>query len=195
MALLFRTKLNWTGFVGAPGYTVFHHRAFEADPTGESDQLLNALNIFIGGIRDRLPNVVNVAIDPEFEIIEDSTGVLQEVVSKVAPAAQPGTGGTTYSAPTGAIINWRTGQIRNGRRIRGRTFLVPLASSCFDVDGTLLTLARTDLAAAAETLRTAEGPQLCIYGRPTVGAADGVNGEVVSSSVPDMAAVLRSRRD
>lgn len=195
MARIFRAKINWTGFVGAPGYSVFHARSFEADPTGEATAFRDALNLFINAIRDNLPPVVSLAIDPEIEVLEDTTGVLDDVVQLPSIAPVAGTGLAGYQGPTGAVINWRTGLIRNGRRVRGRTFIVPVSSSKFDTDGTLTAAARTDFQDAANALLGAAGVQLCIYGRPTPGAADGVNGQVISASVPDMAAVLRSRRD
>lgn len=195
MARLFRAKLNWTGFVGAPGYSVFHGLAFEADPTAEATSFRNAVNNFGVAISSNLPNNVSVSVDPDIEVIEDSTGILETVVSTAPVAATLGTGGVAYSAPTGAVINWRTGQIRRGRRMRGRTFVVPLASAAYENNGTLVAAARADLQSAADAFIADAGTQLVVYGRPTPLAADGMNGVVTQASVPDMAAVLRSRRD
>lgn len=195
MATLFRAKVNWTGFVGAPGYSVFHARTFDSNFSGGAVALVTALNGFINGIRDNLPPVVSLRIDPEVEIIEDTTGELVDVSSQVTPASVPGTGLAGYTGPTGAVINWRTGTIRNGRRMRGRTFIVPVSSSKFESDGTLSVAARDDFQLAADALIAAEGVTIVTYGRPTELGNDGIAGDVVSASVPDMAAVLRSRRD
>jgi len=94
-------------------------------------------------------------------------------------------------------VNWRTNQIRNGRRVRGRSFLVPLAGSAFEGNGTLSASTLTSLKSAADTLRTAAGTtQLGVYARPTTkDATDGLWAQVTANTVPDMGAVLRSRRD
>lgn len=195
MALIFRAKINWTGFVGAPGYSVFHARSFEADPANEAAQFKARVNFFAAEIAAVLPNSVTLTTDPEVEQLEDTTGTLTEVVSTPGSAPIAGTGGTTYSAPAGAVVNWTTGQIRNGRRMRGRTFIVPLALAAYEADGTIVASVRNTILTAASNLANAVDTQLCVYGRPTPLAADGMNGRVTGFSVPDMSAVLRSRRD
>lgn len=195
MARIFRARVNWTGFSGAPGYSVFHGLAFEADPLAEATTFSQGINNFLIAIANNLPVSVSVQVDPEVEVLEDSTGTLQEVVTVPTLAATQGTGNTTYSAASGAVVNWRTDFVRNGRRIRGRTFLVPLATASYDTDGTLLPAVRTDILNAATALMDYAGMQLVVYGRPTILDNDGVSGRVTAVSVPDMAAVLRSRRD
>jgi hypothetical protein len=115
------------------------------------------------------------------------------------PAAIVGTAGTTvaYAAALGAVVSWRTGLVRNGRRIRGRTFLVPLSSLAFDNTGTLIPAALTTFNAAAVTLRDQTGiADIGVYARPSApGAADGEWALITGHSIPDMGSILRSRRD
>jgi hypothetical protein len=85
--------------------------------------------------------------------------------------------------------------IINGRRLRGRTFLVPLGSTFYTTDGTPIETARTNIAAAAAVLiANTGGPPLGVWRRPSPSGV-GVLGVATTASVPDKAAVLKSRRD
>jgi hypothetical protein len=77
----------------------------------------------------------------------------------------------------------------NGRQIRGKTFVVPIISSAYFSDGTLDGATVTGLLGPANTF-LATTPHLAIYSRRASASAT-----VTSAAVPDMAAVLRSRRD
>lgn len=185
--------------MGAPGYTNLYFR--NATP-GIIDQAVadNAVlktNVWLGSVATRVPTTVTLTISGTVEVIEDSNGQLQGFINVTAPAARVGTGTGNYSAASGAVSNWYTGTVRNGRRIRGRSFIVPLAGSSLGPDGTLDTASVDNLRAASATLSAASGAaRLVVWGRPTVpGATDGVSAEVITSTVPDKAAVLTSRRD
>lgn len=196
--------MNWTGFPGAPGLSVFHFRDFDTEPgAGLSEAGAQAatdrIDTFITAAIPYLPQGVFLRSDTEVEVIEETTGELQETFS-VTPAAQKAgmmSVANGFAAPSGAVINWRTQGVRNGRRIRGRTFLVPLGAGSYQADGTLSAAAVSGLAAAATALIDTTGsPDLGVYARPTApGATDGNWVVASSATVPDMAAVLRSRRD
>jgi hypothetical protein len=90
-------------------------------------------------------------------------------------------------------VDWITDTITNRRRLRGRTFLVPIAGNAYQTNGTLYDSARTALQTAATAFVAAQSTSFVIYHRGT--GSDGSNGLVTSAFVPDMIAVLRSRRD
>jgi hypothetical protein len=141
---------------------------------------------------------VNLACEADVEQVESTTGELQTVYTATPANAASGTGGTAhYAAAVGAVITWRTGGIRNNRRVRGRTFLVPLYNTVFAADGSLASTTITTLGTAAAALSSSSGsPDLGVWARPTApGASDGEWHVVTSHSIPDMGAVLRSRRD
>src|SRR4029453_14301128 len=133
-----------------------------------------------------------------------------------------------FAAGSGAVVNWKTQNLRINRKIRGRTFMVPYSSAAMDAQGPLKahnppnnrkirgptfmvpyssaamdaqgTLDNTKLTA----VRTATGNMISAFGtsalvvwcRPTTqGGSDGVAATVTGYTIPDMAAVLRSRRD
>lgn len=204
MTELLRISARWSGFSGAPGYTVMHFRDFGSGDGGGGPVIASTataaaarVRTFFDGVKGFLPAAVQVQIEADAEVIEDTTGSLVNSFSTGTNAPVQGTGTGFYSAPTGAVVNWRTSGIRNGRRLRGKTFLVPLATGAFSATGTLSAGTRTALSTAAATLADSTStPDLFVYGRPTAaGAADGVAFAVTSFSVPEIAAVLRSRRD
>lgn len=185
--------------MGAPGYTNLYFR--NATP-GIIDQAVadNAVlktNVWLANIFPRIPTGATLTINGTVEVIEDSDGRLQGFMNVTAPAPRVGTGTGNYSAPSGAVANWYTGTVRNGRRIRGRSFIVPLSGNALGPDGTIDTTSLDSLRTSATTLAAASGAaRLVVWSRPSLpGATDGVSAEVITATVPDKAAVLTSRRD
>lgn len=204
MAPILRVKALWTGFNGAPGYSVFHFRDFTTGEDGfpaDSEALAAAQKVttFFDTFKGYIPRVASIRVESELELIEETTGQMIDIVSITAPAAVSGgaLSATTYSAASGAVVNWRTQGVRNGRRVRGRTFIVPLAGDAYENNGTLASAALTQLRTAADALiAPGTSPDLGVWARPTsAGASDGNWFVANSAFVPDMAAVLRSRRD
>ncbi len=192
---LLRVKARWTGFSGAPGYSIFHFNAFDDGSTVEAQNAANAVRSFFFSINSLLPQAVTVTVDTSVDVLEESTGQLTNIVGVTPPPTVVGMNTGSFSAPTGAVVHWTTGGVRNGRRVRGKTFLVPMAVVIYQNDGTLNTSNVTTITAAAQALIDSADTALVVYGRPTQGAADGVAHVVTGQRVPDMAAVLRSRRD
>jgi hypothetical protein len=201
MATMMKIKARWSGFSGAPGYSVFYFRDFASSGWTPTQATAAAAKVrtFFDSFKLFLPAVVTVTVEPDVEIIEETTGELTDVLTATVGAAITGLASPTekYAAPVGAVVSWRTATVKNGRRIRGRTFLVPLSSGAFDTNGTLTSSAQTTISAAALALRDATSDaDLGIWARPAPGGLGGGEWAVVAShAVPDMGAVLRSRRD
>jgi hypothetical protein len=205
-----RVTINWTGFLGAPGYTNLYFRDFTG--SGEPDQAVAdgavaKVHTWIQAWDDGLPNTVTLTVDPSVEVIEETTGEMTGFFTTVP--GSPNVGGSIgpYSAASGACVNWYTNGIRNGRRIRGRAFMVPIGSNGMENNGTLNGTALTSWRTATAVLIDGTGTgDLGVWARPTpILNPDGTptgehnpDGEwsvVTSYSIPDKAAVLRSRRD
>lgn len=214
MTQMYRVKLKWTGFAGGPGYSVFHFRNFgTGDPENGLTQegasaAAGRVRNFADNIDNLLPPTVTLTVDPEVEIVEDTNGNLLDVyqIDPGTPIVGTGTNVNGYAAAVGAVINWKTSQVRRNRRIRGRTFIVPLSQGCYEQNGSLNNSALSALTTAATTLAasTATEPELGVYARPTrtknsdgtvTETPDGEWATVRTVSVPDMGAILRSRRD
>lgn len=192
---IYRTKIRWSGFTGAPGYSILHFDA-STDPTVAGAQdVYNQTVAFCSDIASNLPSVVSVLAEGAVEVINTPNGDLLDILPVTPSPAAKGiqTGG--FSAATGACITWETGEVKNGRRVRGRTFIVPMTAALYDTDGTLTSGALTDLQNAAGVL-AGSGFSFGIYSRPSSAEAeDGSFHTVSSGRVSDKTAVLRSRRD
>lgn len=201
MSRMMRIKVRWSGYQGGPGYNVLHFAKF-GDDTFTATEATNCAvkaRAFYDAIKAYLPNAVKIDVMPDVDIITDSDGKLYDTLTATPGATVTGTAGAgaQFAAAAGMVVNWRTTQVRNGRRIRGKSFIVPLANTGFAVDGTLDTGLVTAANTAATTLRTAgTDPALVVFARPSgPGATDGSNAIVTAHNIPDMSAVLRSRRD
>src|SRR4029453_7908743 len=103
-----------------------------------------------------------------------------------------------FAAGSGAVVNWKTQNLRNNRKIRGRTFMVPYSSAAMDAQGTLDTTKLTAVRTATGNMISAFGTSaLVVWCRPTTqGGSDGVAATVTGYTIPDMAAGLPPpRRD
>lgn len=184
----------WTGFSGAPGYTNFYFSSVIGEEAAGA--AIQAVNTFWGSVGLMLPSGVRVETESELTVIDEVTGTIEGYeTGDVEGLAYEGNVDQGYSAASGAVINWGTDGVRNGRRIRGRTFIVPLGGDAYQDDGTLTSNRLSSLRSQAESLvANGAGPEFCVWSRP-VGGSGGQFAPIVSSRVPDMAAVLRSRRD
>ena len=201
MGQILRVRARWTGFTGAPGFSNFYFGKDdrEADITvADAIAATDRVNQFIVDIKAQLPNVVQLQVDADCEVLDEVNSSLVDVFDGAPGGAQNGTAGAGgYAAASGAVITWRTAGIRNGRRVRGRTFIVPLYSSKYGADGSLDGATVTALNTAGTGLSDSGSDlDFGVWARnnnPLV--PNGIWHPCTSFSVPDMNAVLRSRRD
>lgn len=180
---------TWLGIPGAPGYSKFRFSGNLS--SGEATAAAGRVSTMFSSIRGLLPATCSVNFAAVAQVFDFDSQLVSEVALDPPPTAVLGQAVGNYSGATGAVINWVTSTIAQGRRVRGRTFIVPLAAG-FDTSGSLGATTITAIQGAAQTL--AEGsPGLVIVKRPP-GAVVGEYG-VTGASVPDRAAILRSRRD
>lgn len=192
MATIGRVRVALTGFIGSPGVSTF----YAVDPA----TLLGPLRTYYNAIRELFPSVVRIQVEDNGDSIDDVTGVLTGSWSGGAQTVVSGGSNPGYSAPAGATQRWSTDAVVDGHRLKGRTFLVPLASAAYDVDGTLGGSTVTTLTDAGAALVAATTANFSIWHRPIAAGAPhgpraGTSHFVTSASVNDMVAVLRSRRD
>lgn len=203
MVAMFEIKTVWTGGITGTGYT--NHYFIHSDPpsTGALDAATN-VKAFWEAVKVLIPTGISLQIQNAVRVLEDTDGSLDSIIDIAAPAVTAGSGAGVYAKPVGACVDWLTTTVHGTRRMEGRTFIVPLFASAWQSDGTLLDAYRTTIQTAASALIAASGPTFCVWGRPRLADAThvppitaraGTSGAVVSSRVPDKAAVLRSRRD
>lgn len=186
---------KWTGFTGSPGYTQFH-----ITNAGLLSTALNngstGMRKFFDDMKVHLCSNTHILVSPEVKELDPATGALIALHAVPSPATEVvGTGGSDQSpGPVGAVVSWGTGGVNRGRAVRGRTFIVPIYFASFFGDGTLTSACVTSMNTAATNWRTSGGYESLIWSRPRAGAG-GAAFPILTSAVPDMAAVLRSRRD
>lgn len=193
-----RVRVTWTGFTGAPGISTFYCM--------DAAALRAPLGAFFNDLRVALPTTVTNQIQATGDTLDEATGEITSAWATAPSATTQGTDAAAYPAPAGAVIEWFTGGVVHSHRVRGRTFLVPGGGSIYQADGTLLDGPRTVITDAASAFVAATTGNLVVWARPFKGRAatatrpaiparQGSRHQVLSSSVPDKAVVLRSRRD
>lgn len=188
----------WTsgGYTGSPGYTKLHFvPAVTAGPTvAEVNAAAASSRVLLAATAANMPTGVSYACASVAQYFSDAGVLLGEQPVSVLPSAINGSGGTTYPGGVGAVIYWNTGSVNGGHKVRGRTYLVPLANNVFSSDGTLSTAFVSSLQAAVNTF-VGTNPPPCVNTR-TLGKPGRSNNtiQVLSGSVKDRTAFLRTRR-
>jgi len=187
MANLVRVRAGWTGTpLTGDGVSTFYfdeaHTGFVAD----------VVDFFLD-VQSRLPIGTLVTVPNTGDLIDVTTGALTGTWTDTAAGPVGGTGAGTYARGVGARVTWATSGIKNGRRVRGSTFLVPLVTAAYDTDGTILAAVLTQMQTAVNDLVTASGANMKIWSQAVNGAGGQAN-TVVGGSAPDKVSWLRSRR-
>jgi len=183
---------RWNGFRGEPGFTNFY---FQAVDSNSRDSASAKVRTFFDAIKGVLPNSVQLIPNAEVGHYDEATGTLMDVLPiDDIPTPVVGTGGSSYSAASGAVINWLTTGVVGNRLLRGRTFIIPCSNGVWDAQGDLSTGTLATLRNAATAFHTGIVDKPYVWSRPTA-IRVGVAHPITSSRVPDLGATLRSRRD
>lgn len=194
MTTLNRVVLRWAGpQIKGNAVSVLHYSGSDnaAPPVA-------AIQAAFQAAAATFPSGITITVPASGDKIDDTTGHLTGVWSVAQENVATMSGGAQAAAGVGACITWTTGGIVNGRKgprkLRGRTYLVPLSSGDYDNDGTIGSGSLNSLRNLANALQ-ASGP-LAVWHRPTtVGGTNGNSYGVISNAVRDHVAFLSSRRD
>ena len=151
-----------------------------------------ALNTFLSSLDGSLSSSVAWSIQPTGREVDDTTGTLTGSWSE--PTAYSGVGGVgteQVADATQILYQWHTGEIVNGRFLRGRSFFPGLAASNL-TDGNITPAVVTGFTGYGTTL-IAAAVGLSVWHRP-VGGAGGQREDVDVCTVWPELAVLRRRR-
>lgn len=198
MAVIHRVRVVFTGLPGLPGVSTFYGNA--------GADMIGPLHDFYESLKNNMPAGMNAQVENFGDAIEDTTGTLVGSWTGTAQPVVTSTVSGLYAAPIGACINWLTNTVSSGRRLRGRTFYVPLLATQYDTNGSLGAGFLGALTTACATLQVATVATFVVWrrpraakpadgSRPAVTARPGSSALVTASSFKDKTAVLRSRRD
>ena len=144
MTDILRVRCPWTSGVVGGGVSTFY--------TDAGFTVLTDIKNFFVALAPFLPPAVTINVPNNADTINEATGVLTGNVPCTGSGTVTGTGNSAYSAGVGAFINWQTGAVVNGRMLKGRTFIAPLAQGFASTDGTLNDSLRASLDTAALAL-------------------------------------------
>lgn len=193
MADMWRVTVAWSGGKIGSGFSNLFFDGGGSDPQAAADAVAAFFKTAYGnGVN--LPNGVTLTFPSVVTDINEVTGQMGGQVGVTASSPLTGGDASSYAALAGACVTWITNGFYNGRRLRGRTFLVPCGGNGLQSDGTLSSNFRTACQTAAAALIGAS-VDLMVWRRPTnQTAADGAKDPVIGSQVTDKAAFLTSRR-
>lgn len=196
---LLRVRTLWAPQTGGVGVSTQYYDETGATPASRA-ALMTAVRAFFVGLQGAVANSTVWSWESELAVVDESTGDITGYYAITPPASANAVGSGNYAAAAGAAITWQSNRVLRGRRMRGRTFIVPLAGGAYDSNGTLGSGTITALQNAGNTLITAAnaaGHALVVWSRPDPGAGIVVGeiGVVELARVTDKSAVLRSRRD
>lgn len=190
MATISRLRIGWTG-AGATGGGVTTLYSSQSNPSA----LAAASRAFFQAMNGSLPDTLTLTWQGSGDTIDDATGTINGTWSHTAP--DPVNGGNTgdWAAGVGMRVNWLTNGIVRGRRVRGTTFVLPLATSYYNTAGGIDAATVSAVFGLAEDLIETTDANLVIWSRPsTSGGSDGDSHAVVAPFVPSTVTWLRSRR-
>lgn len=201
MVAIVRTE--WDGTSGGPGLTQLAFLGNGEFTASNAQAAVNAVRKFWDGIKGSLPDELKLSVSPIVDIYNEANAELTaSVIAPVVPLVVAGTGTTGYTGGAGLKVNWNTGIIRNGRRVKGSTFIVPALGSAFGNTGTPTAGTVLSINTAANTLMadvTAGGTALLVWSRPLVKddviTRAGATAGVISGTLAPKSAILRGRRD
>ena len=198
MTSLHRHRTIFNGFMGQPGVATMYFL--------DTTTAIASLHTLWTAWAMALPSDVTIELEPGGDTIEDTNGHLTGSWAGDPSDIIPGERTDVYAAPVGVAVDWHSGTILDGHRVRGRTFVVPSPSTCFGTDGQVVTATSNALKTAADEFIIEQSSSFVIWHRPFAGrpaappkpekpAHDGGHALVLSSTVSRKPAVLRSRRD
>lgn len=179
----------WNVPGGGSGFSVFHFTFAGSAPVAQT--IAANTRTFFNSLAASFPDDVQINFDTEV-LDKNDDGSLVAAWAVTPPAEVQGTNAGIYARAVGARVDWGTGTIVAGRRLVGRTYLVPMAASLFDSTGVITAASITTILNAANALITATGLNrpLRVWSR-----THQTSSVVTNAAVPPSGAVLRGRRD
>lgn len=191
-------QVTWKGLTGLPGYSFFYVRSTAAS--------IAPLPTFFSAISQFFPVPLTWEINPFWKFIDEANGQLTGGGGGGPMPTIAATGATAYAPQSGVQVKWDTGEYHDGRRVKGRTYLVPTVNTQWAAGGVAVQTMCNTINAAADVMRTQFTGNLVIWhrpifekdanGKPTdVVKRAGLAAAVQTVTTPTKAVTLNRRRD
>lgn len=202
MTLLYRVRATITGPFGSPGLSTTYHRC-PAPPTlaaaqAASDRVRGSWDV----VKTILSNTCTIQMQAPVDVIDDADGSLDQSFATTPLGNVVGTVNLSIGPPqvmVGLVLNTNT--VVDGRRLRGRLYIGPVASSSTasiaPAGGTVTAVQAMGVALATVSPPAATAP-LMVWHRPLRNSSGvltrtGSSSEVISTQVAAKWFTLRSR--
>lgn len=197
MANVEKIVCTWNGLPGGVGNTVLYWQA------GAYPGAQPAVKTFFQGMAPFMPPSVSVTVPTTGEVLDETTGKMNNVWSTGSVLTIAGTAtATAYTPQAGALVQWNTAGFTNGRHVRGRTFIVPLSAGVYTSSGLLTASNATTMTGVATSFIANTGNSLVVWHRPVYSkppnstlTRPGAMFVVTTGLVPTKTATLKGRRD
>jgi len=194
---MIRIRVTGTGWSGGPSLNTFYFTSPTEDSAAVDECVVRVRAGWLA-MAANIPGSVIHNVVPEVDIVDPVTGNITNTIPATTPGAPlVGAAPNTFlPLATAACLTYSTGTFIAGRRVRGRAFISPLTAFTAEANGT----PASDLIVAMQAMGTAlmgvaATSPLVVWHRPKEGGTPGSTALVLSTSVKDSFAVLRSRRD
>ena len=200
-------RTNWSGTTGGPGLTQIAIEG-KTDPhtwdQAAAQVTVDAMRTCWNALASYLPDEIKLDVSPVVDVYNAASGdLVGSYAAGTTPAQVVGTNAAQYAMAAGVKVNLGTGQIKNGRRVRGSVFIVPAAIVCYSTGGMVIASARTAISGAFNTMQTTLGAankQVAVWSRPIpegkkYGPRAGQTTPVTAFDTSEKTAILRGRRD
>lgn len=199
MTNLARMTIELGGWVGGPGVSVLHFS--EGTSAGWAsqaviDDLYDEVNALLSTMAPVYVPGVTLTASQELRIFDAADGSLVDIASPTdAPPVYTSTAAASpTSRATAALIRFGTGDFVNGRRLKGRMFLGPIAVASISNEGEITSALRSAVPGWFTAITSGVGPRLAVWHRPTILApSSGSWGDVTNVSVRPTPTYLSSR--
>lgn len=191
-------QVTWKGLPGGDGFSFFYVSSTAAS--------ISPLPTFFDAIKAFFPLKINWVVNPFWKFIDETTGKMTGAGGGGPQPTITATGADAFAPQTGVQVRWETAGFENGRRVKGRTYLVPCVGAQFGSNGVPSATMCNTINAAADVMRQAYTGNLVVWHRPLydydvpegsdpILKRPGKSIAVTSTVCPTKAVTLNARRD
>ena len=192
---MYRVRTVWNLFSGGVGLSTHYFVSTSATFAG-AQAVVDRVRDFWAALKPSILSNGTYVVQAQVDVLDYTSGALINGFTVTQRADGGSASGVNLPPATQALIRWDTGQIINGHRFRGRTYVpnLPTGVSNGNTSGTLL----TNVPSAVTAINLAATDSFVIWHRPIHPGPTGSGGlirGVTAGTLQQKFAVLRGRRD